>query len=282
MIHAAITAVALSCCTTNPIAEDRNVQESRTWVDFDGGSVADFVDVVVEEFGDEDGGPNIVLLPGTDGVELPAMKLRISNPEDAFLAIANHVYSLPNRRMVSLDFEVVGNESSILRLHGQSIGPRTPTARGSSRSNVVGSGTDALGVSIITVPASDIDSAMTLAKTVLELAGLIDVSRIVPIPDDGILLVSSTNEGRGLVEDIVFKARKSATPRSMKTTGDVVPAEVVPTGVGKESDPRTRLARVARIRSDPSIDQAARAEAKVRYHELMDEIRRDQRRHQAD
>ncbi|MBC03529.1 MAG: hypothetical protein CMJ34_09555 [Phycisphaerae bacterium] len=266
MIHAAITAVALSCCTTFTIVDDTDWSEEGTMIEFKGGSVADYIDEVTDGFKAVNHDPNIILLPGTEGVILPAMSLRVMHPGDAFAAISDHVYTTESGIDVMVDFETVGSGSSIFRISGNEWRP--PRARTAPRA-ASPAVHDEVSVSIIRVPEARMASAVTLAGRVLDLAGLSETTSLVPLPQDDLLLVSSTDTGHSLVGEIVFEVvrpKKKSEEQSRGRRGSPIDPE-------SRRALRAELSELAKRKVDDSTDPEARKVVDEGFRRTLDRLR---------
>ena len=116
MLHAAITAVALSCCTTITITAESRTDAEPILVEFAGGSVADYVETISDRFGG--GAPsNIVLFPGTEEVVLPPMTFAVGDPEDALAVIAEHPFMTSRGGSIEIELEVIRVVRSSSRGH---------------------------------------------------------------------------------------------------------------------------------------------------------------------
>lgn len=268
MIHAAITAVALSCCTTITLAENTNHSEEGTPIEFAGGSVAEYIQEVADGFKTVDEDPNIVLLPGTEGVVLPPMSLRLVDPGDAFAAIADHTYTSADGRKIAVEFETIGGESTIFRISGYE---QKETFRPRGRINGVDAVGSGVNVSIIRIPESRIATVISLSGKVLGLAGISGKTTLVPLPKDGLLLVSSTEEGEALVREVVFEVL-----RPTKDSGDVESKSLrgSPAKIDHRAEIRAELSRLAKMRNDDSIEVSNLKEIHRRFAEAMVELRR--------
>ena len=267
MIHAAITAVALSCCTTITLADDTTHPNEGTSIEFSGGSVAEYIDEVKDGFRIADEEPNIVLLPGTEGVVLPSMSLRLVDPGDAFAVIADHTYTSVDGRRISVEFETVGGGSTIFRISGYE--EDNARARGRSRTvDAIGSG---VNVSIIRIPNSRIATVMSIAGKVLDLAGVSEKTTLVPLPQEDLLLVSSTEEGQALVREVVFEVLR---PTKDSVQSDSQTRRGSPVESDHRAETRAELSRLAKMRNDDSIKGSKRKEIDRRFAEAMVELRR--------
>ena len=269
MIHAAITAVALSCCTTITLADDTSLAGPGTSIDFKGGSVAEYIQEVEVGFRAEDLQPNIILLPGTEGVMLPAISLQVVTPGDALAAIADYVYTIDDGKQVSVDFEILGGQSSIYRISGNEW-RSTSRSRAAARTAATIDVDEEVTVSIIRVPESRMASVLALSGKVLDLAGISQDTKIVPLPDEDLILVSSTSTGQALVGEVVFEVMrptksKSAEPRSLRR-----PAA----DEGHRQELRDQLNKLAKLKMDDSMDAAERKDVEERFTKVMHELRR--------
>lgn len=274
MIHAAITAVALSFCTTISTTDDTDAGAmidpgvDLTTIAFDGGSVSEYLDTISTLF-ERNGTPaNIVLFPGTERVELPPLSFVASSPGEALEVIADHVFTTPTGVQVSIEHELIGVESPVHRISGEEHQPRATRARTPGGSTV-----DEIGASILSVPAARLDAVLAISERALELVGLAERSTLVPVPEQGLLLVTGTNRGRSLVEDIVFavsQAGPSAEPGSRSRQ------EADP---DRDPDPervaiaKAELTRIAKSRRSESVDPGHRNVLRSRFQQLLREIR---------
>lgn len=278
MIHAAITAVALSCSPITIHSEDTASTEEVTLVDFAGGSITDYVHEVATAFAESDARPNIVLLPGTDEVKISPVSIRVVRASDALAAIAGHDYLLDDGTTVLINFEEVGSDESILRVSGipqyEQGSHRNSSAR-SSRSGRRLTEIDDRQVAILRVDHDRLVATHDLARTVLKLAGLLTESTILPMPEHGLMLVSTTEEGRALVEQVIFEVatRKERNIKPKESTTEHKEAST-----DSRSDRRieieAELKRISRLRSDDRLGAEERKRNSRRFAELLQEIRR--------
>ena len=269
MIHAAITAVALSCCTTITLADNTTHPDEGTSIDFKGGTVAQYIQEVSDGFKAANREPNIILLPGTEGVVLPAMSLRIMEPGDAFAAISDYTYTAGDGKQISVDFETVGGESLIYRISGHEWKPNI-RSRTVSRTATPSPDENEVSVAIIRVPASKLDTVVTLSGKVLDLAGISSSTSLVPLPEDNLLLVSSTMTGQTLMQEVVFEVLRpqrkpaDAEPRSHRRS----PAET-----DQRKALKSELAELARKKNDPSTDPSERKGIDERFTKALNGLR---------
>ena len=264
MIHAAIATAALFCSpTTLQSAIDLTPEESIA-IYFEGGSVADYVFEVAEAFAEFDPRSNIVLLPGTEKIELPLISIKVAHPRDAIAAIADHFYKVNDGTQVYLDFEQVGLEEDILRVSGKNPSPSNVRGRTSPSRFVVDR-----GVAILRVDRSALETAITLSTKVLELAGLLDTSTLFAVPNHDLLLVSSTDTGQDLVEQIVLELGAS-NAKQLQTTE---PAQAINDRRGAL---KKELGDLARIRSDKNVGAEVRLQASKRFARVLQQLRRSQ------
>ena len=270
MIHAAITAVALSCCTTITLADNTTHADEGTSIDFKGGTVAQYIQEVTDGFKADNQDPNIILLPGTEGVVLPAMSLRIMQPGDAFAAISDYVYTVADGKQVSVDFEMVGGESTIYRISGHDWMPSS-RARTAPRGSVPAvEDKDDVSVSIIRVPASKLESVVRLSSKVLDLAGISSRTSLVPLPEDNLLLVSSTMTGQTLMQEVVFEVLR---PKKNSTDAEPRSHRRSPAETDHRKALKSELAELARKKNDPSMDPAERKDIDQRFTKALNGLR---------
>ncbi len=270
MIHAAITAVALSFCTTISTTDDTDAGamidpgvDLKT-IAFDGGSVSDYIATISTSF--EKGGTpaNIVLFPGTERVELPPITFVASSPGEALEVISNHIFTTKAGMQVSIEHELIGVEFPVHRISGEEYQPRSTRARTPG-----GSSFDEIDASILAVPAARLDSVLSLSERALELVGLAERTTLVPVPEQGLLLITGTNRGRSLVEDIVFAVLQ---PKPSAESGKRSREHSTPT----PDDPaslKVELAKVAKLRQAESDDSGRRSPLHSRFQQLIREIR---------
>lgn len=279
MIHAAITAAALSCAAITTDA--RNLEpvhaslvpgDARTvTIDFVGGSVADYVSTVGEAFAAGGRAPNIVLFPGTEGVSLPPITLGVDRAEDALSVIADHVYRSENGVQISIELETLGSNESIHRLSGQEMRPRSSGSRASTPRGVRIEGDGGVDLTIVPVDGQRMDAVVRIASRALQLAK-VPGSKLTPIPEQDLLLVLSTEQGRDIVEQIADhvatmppkrRSRSGDDPVDEKIEGESkAPASPTSRDLDASDDPREVMSRAARIRNDAAADPAAKAEAR--------------------
>ncbi|MDE0808449.1 MAG: hypothetical protein OSA40_01450 [Phycisphaerales bacterium] len=264
MIHAAIATAALFCSpTTLQSAIDPTPEESIA-IYFEGGSVADYVFEVAEAFAEFDPRSNIVLLPGTEKIELPSISLKVAHPRDALAAIADHFYKVKDGTQVYLDFEQVGLEEDILRVSGKNPSPSNVRGRTPSPRVVVDR-----GVAILRVDRSALETAITLSSKVLDLAGLLDTSTLFAVPNHDLLLVSSTDTGQDLVEQIVLELNAS-NAKQLQNTEPTHPIDARRGALKKE------LVELAKIRLDKDVGAEVRMQASKRFARALQQLRRAQ------
>ena len=270
MIHAAITAVALSFCTTISTTDDTDAGamiepgvDLKT-IAFDGGSVSDYIATISTLF-ETDGTPaNIVLFPGTERVQLPALAFVAASPGEALDVIADHVFTTKAGVQVSIEHELIGVESPVHRISGEEYQPRATRARTPG-----GSSFDEIDASILAVPAARLDAVLAISERALELVGLAERSTLVPVPEQGLLLVTGTSRGRSLVEDIVFAVLQ---PRPSAESGKQSRGHPTAT----PNDPaslKAELTKVAKLRQAESDDSGRRSPVQSRFQQLIREIR---------
>ena len=264
MLHAAITAVALSCCTTITITAESRTDAEPILVEFAGGSVADYVETISDRFGG-DAPSNIVLFPGTEGVVLPPMTFAVGDPGDALAVIAEHPFTTSRGGSIEIELEVIPGPSPVFRLSGHAMEPR-----GHRNRAVAPSGKDQVDVAVLAVPADRIDAVTRIGGTALDLAGIADRSTFTPFPERGLLLVTSTARGREIVDEIVRwvnrsgEAAREAAPPRPEATDDARSMHEL----------RKELSSVAKARGNASLDPERKEALRIRHHELLDRIRR--------
>ena len=278
MIHAAITAVALSCSPITIHSEHTASIDEVTVVDFAGGSITDYVHEVAAAFAESDARPNIVLLPGTDEVKISPVSIRVVRASDALAAIAGHDYLLDDGTTVMINFEEVGSEESILRVSGipqyEHGSHRNSSAR-ASRSGRRLTAIDDRQVAILRVDHDRLVATHDVARTVLKFAGLLAESTILPMPEHGLMLVSTTEEGRSLVEQVIFEVatRKERTTKPKESVTETREASTEARS-DRRSEIEAELKRIARLRSDDRLGAEERQRNSKRFAELLQEIRR--------
>jgi hypothetical protein len=194
------------------------------------------------------------------------MSLRVIHPGDAFAAIADHVYTTESGMEVMVDFETVGGGSTIFRISGDEWRP--PRTRTAPRT-VSPAGDDEVSVSIIRVPEALLASAVTLSGRVLDLAGLSEQTRLVPLPQDDLLLVSSTDTGHSLVGEIVFEVvrpKKKKEEQNHSRRGSTIDQETRQTL-------RAELSELAKRKVDAPIDPEVRKDVDERFRKALDRLR---------
>ena len=209
MIHAAITAVALSCAAITTDARNPEsahaspvpVDSSTVMIEFAGGSVADYVATVGDAFAAGDRAPNIVLFPGTEGVSLPPITLGVDRVEDALSVIADPVYRSENGVQISIELETLGTNDSIHRVSGTEMRPRSSGARTSTPRGARIEGDGGVDLAIVPIDGERLDAVVRIASRALQLAK-VPGSKLTPIPEQDLLLVLSTVQGRDIVEQI--------------------------------------------------------------------------------
>ena len=268
MIHAAITAVALSCCTTITIAGNTERPNEGTSIDFKGGSVAEYIQQVTDGFQSDDQDPNIVLLPGTEGVSLPAISIRVTAPADAFAAISDFIYTGRDGKRISVDFETIGGDTTIYRISGREWVPgnRSPT---NSRAASPRTFAEDMTVTIMRVPGSKIPSVIDIATKAIELAGLSERTNMVPLVEDDLLLVSSTRIGIDLVGEVVFEIlRPDRKNDEKKRSRGEVPVET------QDRDSiRSEISRLAKLKKDASSKPGSRKAIDERLRSTLKRLR---------
>lgn len=278
MIHAAITAVALSCSPITIHSEHTASIDEVTVVDFAGGSITDYVHEVAAAFAESDARPNIVLLPGTDEVKISPVSIRVVRASDALAAIAGHDYLLDDGTTVMINFEEVGSDESILRVSGipqyEHGSHRNSSAR-ASRSGRRLTAIDDRQVAILRVDHDRLVATHDVARTVLKFAGLLAESTILPMPEHGLMLVSTTEEGRSLVEQVIFEVatRKERTTKPKESANETREASTEARS-DRRSEIEAELKRIARLRSDDRLGAEERQRNSKRFAELLQEIRR--------
>ena len=91
-----------------------------------------------------------------------------------------------------------------------------------------------------------------------------------PLPDEDLILVSSTSTGQALVGEVVFEVMrptksKSGEPRSLRR-----PA----VDEGHRQELRDQLDKLAKMKKDDSMDPAERKDVDERFTKVMHELRR--------
>lgn len=268
MIHAAITAVALSCCTTIALADDTgNASELKT-IEFGGGSVSEYVDAISTIFEGRDAPSNIVLFPGTEYVELPPITFAVSSPGEALDVIADHVFTTANGMQVSISHETIGIESPVHRVSGHEYRPHP------SRNRVAGQASNhEVGIALVSVPAGRMDTVLAITERAFALVGLDERSTLVPVPGQDLLLVTSTARGRDLVEEIVIKVIH-ARPFGDEEARSRREASPSPGVVTQSRRDRTRIVGASGDESsDGGFQPGFRPGFRLRFHELVREMR---------
>ena len=265
MIHAAITAVALSCSPSNSIQDVPQPTKEMVAVEFSGGSIAEYVVEITEAFATIDDAVNVVLLPGTDKIEIPSISLAVNDPADALAAIADHHYDLADGTRIFIELEQVGVHADVIRLSGKQANSSNPRRGSNVRTSTV---VDDRGVSILRVDRNRQQTVGSLVKKVLDIAGILKRSTIVPVPEHDLLLVASTSKGRDLVEKIVFEAASSNAEPLPKPKKTATPKS------GRRDEVRKMLKDLALRRQDTSLTKDEQLRNSRRFVELLSELRR--------
>lgn len=265
MIHAAITAVALSCSPSNSIQHAPQPTKEIVKVEFAGGSIAEYVVEITEAFAAGDESVNVVLLPGTDEIKIPSISLEVMDPVDALAAVSDHHYELEDGTRIFIELEQVGIHAGVIRLSGTQM--NSPGPRGNYNGRMT-TAADDRGVTILRVDRDRMETVGALVNTVLDIAGLSERSNIVLLPEHDLLLVASTNKGQVLVERIVFETTGPNAKRSPK------PKRTSTSKSERRDEVRKMLKDLAKRRQDTSLSKDDQISNSRRFAELLLELRR--------